>query len=70
MHGEAMVAEAPVVQPATLLAYRSALMRSPSDLDALLDQQTAVGRSPEAPPAQVSASMFWDGSVHRFLGDM
>jgi hypothetical protein len=53
----------------TFLAYRSALARSPEDLDALLAKEAAVTRESSPELVQISAFTRSDAALQTLLGD-
>jgi hypothetical protein len=60
------------VEPPTLLDYRWALMKSPSELDALLDRQATMLTSVSNNdwPGSSGASALWNVNLHVSLGEL
>jgi hypothetical protein len=66
---DAVVIDSPL-EPPTLLVYRRAMLRSPAELEALLDRQARSGSAPDNEVMRVSMLTLWNSDLHPSTGDM
>jgi len=65
--GQDAVAAEIWVEPPTVLVYRRALVRSPAELDALLDRQARSGNASQNAGVTLTA---WKADLHSSLGEL
>jgi hypothetical protein len=65
----ALATNAPA-KPQTLIVYRQALARSPSELNELLDRHATIAREPHNEFTPVNALMLWKTELNSPLGEM
>jgi hypothetical protein len=65
-----LASDVPIVEAATVLAYRRAMLASPAELDALLDEQATLGGPSHGPFTPMPVALFLKADAHPSLGEL
>ena len=65
-----LAGDVPVVEAATMLAYRRAMLASPAELDALLNEQATLGGPSYSPFTPMPVALFPKTDAHPSLGEL